>query len=601
MALLSDCGSCFTQARGSKQRLLIVPSLTAFSVYRAVAAGIVPLHSGHYPRHPDWPAASSNKLNPLEDQDRSPHSKLQPSGPDRPRNFDGSVSYLDLGSAVLATGEAVGSGSDEFTKISMRTETSMPSATPRSALAIRPRPTPSDNEPPPRKPKHRPCTSYPENDSYLFGFQPVQRPSQTEGRPAKRPMPSPNKTIAVVNSSGRQAASFIRVAAAVGYRVRAQLRNLDGIVATEISSLPNVTVIVGDLYIKSSATSTSPPLGQKNGHSNMGVNHELIEELFQGAQLAFINTTFWGDEVAIGEALADAAVAANIEHYIYSTMPNHSLHTPSTAVKPWPSLPLWSSKETISAYIRSLPTLASKTTHLYTGIYNNNFTSLPYPLFCMELQSDGSFKWQAPFHPHVKLPWLDAEHDVGPAVLQIFKDGVEKWGRQSIPLAYEMLSPIEACEAFSRGVGRRVRYRRGKIEVKVKIPNGYRDQLVALEEMYDLGREDGSQQPYYFGTKELEERCPEQALALWEGPRGLEEYAREVFPLEEAANGLSWMNDGTEGEDTDGIEGEIVGGTEGEEDGSDDEEGLVMGGGLQSGSVGTGESTPARREESWLA
>src|SRR4051794_14255581 len=61
-------------------------------------------------------------------------------------------------------------------------------------------------------------------------------------RPAKRSMPSPNKTIAVINASGRQAASFIRVATAVGYHVRAQLRNLEGVIATEVSSNPNVTV-----------------------------------------------------------------------------------------------------------------------------------------------------------------------------------------------------------------------------------------------------------------------------------------------------------------------------------------------------------------------
>jgi hypothetical protein len=36
------------------------------------------------------------------------------------------------------------------------------------------------------------------------------------------------------------------------------------------------------------------------------VNHELIENLYKGAHLAFISTTFWGDEVAIGRALADA-------------------------------------------------------------------------------------------------------------------------------------------------------------------------------------------------------------------------------------------------------------------------------------------------------
>ena len=131
-----------------------------------------------------------------------------------------------------------------------------------------------------------------------------------------------------------------------------------------------------------------------------------------------------------------------------------------------------------------------------------------------------------------------------------------------------------------------MRYRRGKIQVKVNIPNGYRDQLVALEKMYELGAKDKTLQPPYFGAYDLEESCPEEALALWEGYRGLEEYAREVFPLEEAANGLTWMN---EEED-----GKIEGGEEdadGEEE-DDDDEGLTIGGGTE---------TPARREESWLA
>lgn len=86
----------------------------------------------------------------------------------------------------------------------------------------------------------------------------------------------------------------------MGYHVRAQLRNLDGIVASEISSLSNVTVLVGDLYIRSAAGSGSGKAG--------AVNHELIENLYKGAHLAFINTTFWGDEVAIGRALADAGM-----------------------------------------------------------------------------------------------------------------------------------------------------------------------------------------------------------------------------------------------------------------------------------------------------
>ena len=209
----------------------------------------------------------------------------------------------------------------------------------------------------------------------------------------------PNRTIAIVNSTGRQAASLVRVASAVGYEVRAQLRARDGIVAEELEDLPNVTIVEGSLEDK-----------------------VLVQRLFKNIQLAFVNTTSWGDEVAIGKALASAAKKAGVQHYIYSSMPDHGSYG-----KGWPSLPQWSSKFTIENYIRQIGLPA---TFVYAGIYNNNFTTLPYPLFCMEMKPSGSFEWKAPFHPDVPLPWLDAEHDVGPAVLQILKDGPRKWSGQ---------------------------------------------------------------------------------------------------------------------------------------------------------------------------
>ena len=218
-------------------------------------------------------------------------------------------------------------------------------------------------------------------------------------------MPTTTKTIVIINSTGRQAASLARVASAVGYNVRAQLRSKNGsIVAQELEDLANVTLIEGSLEDK-----------------------ELIAKLFKGAHLAFINTISWGDEVAIGKSLADAAKKAGIQHYIYSSMPDHSIYG-----KGWPALPLWSVKFTIENYIRQIGLPA---TFVYAGIYNNNFTSLPYPLFCMEVKSNGSFQWKAPFHPDIPLPWLDAEHDLGPAVLQILKDGPRKWaGHRYCPL-----------------------------------------------------------------------------------------------------------------------------------------------------------------------
>lgn len=218
------------------------------------------------------------------------------------------------------------------------------------------------------------------------------------------PLLMPTKTVVTINSTGRQTASFVRVASAVGWRVKAQVRSCEGLVAEELASLPNVEIIEGDL--------TAP-------------KSELVpflKELFKDAKLAFINTTHWGDEVAVGKACADAAKKAGVSHYVYSSMPDHSAFNPE-----YRALPLWAQKFAVENYIRQLGIPA---TFIYTGIYNNNFTSLPYPLFQMELQSDGTFVWQAPFHPSDPLPWLDAEHDVGPALLQIFKMGANAWKGQ---------------------------------------------------------------------------------------------------------------------------------------------------------------------------
>ncbi|KAL8667817.1 MAG: hypothetical protein Q9202_000282 [Teloschistes flavicans] len=299
-----------------------------------------------------------------------------------------------------------------------------------------------------------------------------------------------NRTLVIVNTTGRQGASVARVASAVGYNVRAHITNKlsekDGMVAKELRGLENIELVEGSLE-----------------------DNKLIARLFVGAQRAFINTISWGDEVVIGKALADAAKRAGVQHYVYSSMPDHAVFGHG-----WPSLPLWSCKFTVENYIRQIGLPA---TFVYTGIYNNNFTSLPYPLFCMELRPNGSFEWTAPFHPDKPLPWLDAEHDVGPAVLQILKDGIREWSGHRIGLAYQLLTPRQ----------------RGSIKVEVPIPSGYRSQLEGIEILL------GKLEAPYFGP-DIE--APGDALELWEGFRGMEEYAREVFPLEEAANGLTWMH-----------------------------------------------------------
>ena len=241
----------------------------------------------------------------------------------------------------------------------------------------------------------------------------------------------PSKTLAVVNTTGRQAASVVRVASALGYHVRAHVHQKSHPVAVEVEQLENVTVVEGSL--------------EDSG---------FVAKLFTGFQRAFVNTVSFGDEVAIGIALADAAKKAGVQHYVYSSMPDHG-----TFGRNWPALPLWSVKFTIENYIRQVTItsgpafsrrclsqqIALPATFVYTGIYNNNFTSLPYPLFCMKLQPDGSFVWKAPFHPDTPIPWLDAEHDVGPSVLQIMKDGPKKWNGKRYIISLILKQSVGSC------------------------------------------------------------------------------------------------------------------------------------------------------------
>lgn len=108
----------------------------------------------------------------------------------------------------------------------------------------------------------------------------------------------------------------------------------------------------------------------------------------------------------------------------------------------------------------------------------------------------------------------------------------------SIALAFELLTPLQVCAAFSTSLHRPVHYTHSPtIDISVPIPPGYRAQLEGIEILF------GQHNAPYFGP---EITAPYEARGLWEGWRGVEEYAREVFPLEEAANGMDWMQDDAE-------------------------------------------------------
>lgn len=147
-----------------------------------------------------------------------------------------------------------------------------------------------------------------------------------------------------------------------------------------------------------------------------------------------------------------------------------------------------------------------------------------------------------------------------------------------IALAFENLTPIQVCQAFERALSRPCKYVfNPHIEVKVNVPHGYRQQLSGVELLF------GHYNAPYFPGPEFDysssgsggkrqdsgdtitansvkgggkrrssetirkegrpKRLTQEARELWAGYRGIEEYAREVFPVEEEANGKTWMRD----------------------------------------------------------
>jgi hypothetical protein len=128
------------------------------------------------------------------------------------------------------------------------------------------------------------------------------------------------------------------------------------------------------------------------------------------------------------------------------------------------------------------------------------------------------------------------------------------------------------CEAFGRALSRPCHYVFDEhVEIKVPIPAGYKQQLSGIEVLF------GKYNAPYFAGPEFDymgqssakrqnsgesqkatrrssetirkdskpKKLTSEARSLWEGWRGIEEYAREAFVVEEEANGKTWMTNKT--------------------------------------------------------
>ena len=132
------------------------------------------------------------------------------------------------------------------------------------------------------------------------------------------------------------------------------------------------------------------------------------------------------DEFTLGQELANAAVAAGVEHVVFSGLENVEARTGGTK---W--APHFTDKARVEAYIRSLPIRSS---FVYLAFFYTNFLEYYVP----QRGADGlTFAIYLP--PHLPMPFVDPLTATGPAVREMF-DHPTQYAGQSLPVIGEILS-----------------------------------------------------------------------------------------------------------------------------------------------------------------
>lgn len=177
-----------------------------------------------------------------------------------------------------------------------------------------------------------------------------------------------------------------------------------------------------------------------------------LKRAFEGAHAVFANTVTVYDghayehEVSHGRALADAAVAARVPYYIYSTLPNAG-RISGGKLK---NMGHFDGKEEVEQYIRTLP---MKSAFFAPSMFMSNFgaTMKPHPV------AEGKYALFNFVNPETKMPLIDTAKDTGKWIAAILCD-FPKYEGKVISAATALYSFTEIVDIMSKSSGKSVSY-----------------------------------------------------------------------------------------------------------------------------------------------
>ncbi|MBB5460650.1 NmrA/HSCARG family protein [Paraburkholderia sp. Cpub6] len=150
-------------------------------------------------------------------------------------------------------------------------------------------------------------------------------------------------------------------------------------------------------------------------------------------------------ELALGLELADAALAAGVEHIVWSSLEDVEARTGGTL---W--APHFTEKALVEAYLRTLPLRSS---FIQLAFFYSNFLEYYVP----RPEADGSLSFAVYLPPDTLVPFVDPLTATGPAVLAQF-DEPESYSGRTLPVIGEVLTAREIVDTFVRVTGRRAHY-----------------------------------------------------------------------------------------------------------------------------------------------
>ncbi len=235
--------------------------------------------------------------------------------------------------------------------------------------------------------------------------------------------------ITIVGASSKQGRSVADALLDSGrYRVRALTRRLDSQPAQALAR-KGAEVVVAALEIGRQAELTEALKGSAGAYL-MTPNIVTVEPE--------------EPEFALGKELADAAVAAGVEHVVFSSLENVRARTGGTK---W--APHFTDKARVEDYIRSLPVRSS---FVYLAFFYTNFLEYYVP----QRGKDGTtFAIYLP--PDAPMPFCDPLTAAGPAVREMF-DHPAQYAGKALPVIGELISPQEMVNTFVRVTGQPARY-----------------------------------------------------------------------------------------------------------------------------------------------